>query len=176
MYFCILINSEAQSWSQNESRSVCVYEKRIFVFCHKRQCLFLGFFVLPNSDGSSTSRMLAPPGRRARPPSSYGSMRTVSSSGSDIMELGVVDDGRPTADAGSSLAVPPNFTHEKPAAAPDENRYRLISLPTPAWCWKLLVSLTLGALWHHFCLCQYQVVVPFTTHSLFYFIGLYWIG
>lgn len=81
-------------------------------------------------------RMLGPPERRPRPPSSYGSMRTVSSSssggGSDIIDLGVVDDGRPPAGAGSSPAVPPHFTHGNSAAAPDENRYRLLSLPTPA--------------------------------------------
>lgn len=73
-------------------------------------------FVFP-----STYRMLGPPGRGARPPSSYGSMRTASSSSSsDLSDLGLVDDERLTVDSGRSPAVRPHFTA---ASAPQENWY-----------------------------------------------------
>lgn len=68
--------------------------------------------------------MSGPPGRRVRPPSSYGSMRTDSSS-SDIIELGVGEEEEPAAAAAAAAtfpAVSPQFTLEKAASALEENR------------------------------------------------------
>lgn len=78
-------------------------------------------------------RMSGPPGRRVRPPSSYGSMRTdsSSSSSSDIIEVGLGEEEEPAA-ADTGPAASPQFAHEKAASAPEENRYRLTSPPTPA--------------------------------------------
>lgn len=65
-------------------------------------------------------RMSGPPGSRVRPPSSYGSMRTDSSS-SDIIEVGVGEEEEPAA-AATFPAVSPPFRHETAASALGENR------------------------------------------------------
>lgn len=67
-------------------------------------------------------RMSGPPGRRVRPPSSYGSMRTDSSS-SDIIEVGVGEEEETAAAAAATFpAVSPPFRHETTASALGENR------------------------------------------------------